>query len=356
MAKMRKLDGIIFYQAELEFLKLHLREYSAALTASSLVTYLLLRNNCDEEGLIREDDFVLKHVTDKYDLPYSSINKGLLRLEELGFVNRIFRNHKHYIELPLVMRFAVKDDVRKIAELNYFRVPTFIFENNYLNAFIKARDVAGIIGLLDIINALFRDYSNKSQTMLKRKILPLLLKMKKSFRSGKDWLKRLFNDGQGLINEVHFDKRANFGSSVVELSFNPAAFNEREVNPIEEAISSIARKEVRHHFKNSSILYKESELRNCIAVLKSDVVVHLQKLSIVVTKDMALQLTKQVLVDVLPKTIYAIEHTKFDNMPGLFRVRLKGFFKSFMKEHTHSGVMIKLAYQRSNLPIPELFV
>ncbi|MEB2280119.1 hypothetical protein LAV73_08935 [Lysinibacillus xylanilyticus] len=355
MAKVRKLDGIIFYQAELEFLKLHFREYSTSLTAASLVTYLLLRSNCDEEGLIREDDFVLKHLTDRYDLPYSSINKGLLRLEELGFVQRVFNNQKHYIQLPLVLRFAIKDDPRKSANLNYFRIPNYIFENSYLNAFIKARDVSGIVGLLDIVNALYRDYSNKSQSKIKRKIQPLLLKMKKSLRSGKDWLKRLLNDGNGLINEVNFDQRDTFGNSVVELRFNSDAFNEREVNPIEEAITAIAKKEIRKHFKNSTIPYKNSELKNCINIFKSDVLVHLHKLPNVLAKDMALQITKNLLVDVLPKTIYAIEHTKTENLPGLFRVRLKGFFNSFINTNEHARTMIRFAYQRNNTEIPPLF-
>ncbi|SCX63120.1 hypothetical protein [Lysinibacillus fusiformis] len=355
MAKVRKLDGIIFYQAELEFLKLHFREYSTSLTAASLVTYLLLRSKCDEEGLIREDDFILKHLTEKYDLPYSSINKGLIKLEELGFVSRVSVNHKLYIQLPLVSRFAVKDDPRKSAELNYFRIPYYIFENGYLNAFIKARDVSGIVGLLDIINALYRDYSNKSQSIIKRKIQPLLLKMKKSLRSGKDWLKRLINNGKGLIKEVNFEQRDTFGNSVVELRFNSDAFNEREVNPIEEAITAIARKEIRKHFKNSSIQYKNSELTNCINIFKSDVLTHLHKLPNVVANDMALHITKNLLVDVLPKTVYAIEHSKTRNLPGLFRVRLKGYLNDFVKTDEHTKTMIRFAYQKTNAEIPPLF-
>lgn len=355
MAKVRKLDGIIFYQPELEFLKLHFREYSTGLTASSLVTYLLLRSHCDEEGLIREEDFILKHLTDKYDLPYSSINKGFLKLEDLGFVRRVFINQKLYIQLSLVSRFSVKEDNRKSAELNYFRIPHYIFENGYLNAFIKARDVSGIVGLLDIINALYRDYSSNSQSIIKRKIQPLLLKMKKSLRSGKEWLKRLTNDGNGLIKKVNFDQRDTFGNSVIELRFNTDAFNEREVNPIEEAITAISKKEIRKHFKNSSIPYKNKELTNCINIFKSDVLVHLNKLPNVVAKDIALHITKNLLVDVLPKTIYAIEHSKVDNLPGLFRVRLKGFLKSFIQTDEHAKSMIKFAYQRSNTEIPPLF-
>jgi len=179
--------------------------------------------------------------------------------------------------------------------------------------------------------------------------------MKKSLRSGKDWLKRLINNGKGLIKEVNFEQRDTFGNSVVELRFNSDAFNEREVNPIEEAITAIARKEIRKHFKNSSIQYKNSELTNCINIFKSDVLTHLHKLPSVVANDMALHITKNLLVDVLPKTVYAIEHSKTRNLPGLFRVRLKGYLNDFVKTDEHTKTMIRFAYQKTNAEIPPLF-
>ncbi|UDK94915.1 hypothetical protein EYB33_00845 (plasmid) [Lysinibacillus sphaericus] len=60
----RVVDGIQFFDKELKYLNNYEFEYvhepKKKLTASSLVTYLLLRSLCDEVGLILEQDFNLK--------------------------------------------------------------------------------------------------------------------------------------------------------------------------------------------------------------------------------------------------------------------------------------------------------
>lgn len=60
----RVVDGMQFFDEELKYLKRYEHEYvygsEKKLTASSLVTYILLRSLCDEVGLILEQDLNLK--------------------------------------------------------------------------------------------------------------------------------------------------------------------------------------------------------------------------------------------------------------------------------------------------------
>ncbi|AMR93009.1 hypothetical protein [Lysinibacillus sphaericus] len=67
---MRVIDGIQFFDAEQQFLKLYEyeqeHEQQKKLTASSVVTYLLMRSQCDEAGLIYETEFNLKLVCENW--------------------------------------------------------------------------------------------------------------------------------------------------------------------------------------------------------------------------------------------------------------------------------------------------
>jgi len=164
----RVVDGMQFFDVELKFLKRYEHEYihgsEKKLTASSLVTYLLLRSLCDEAGLIMEQDLNLKGECEKRNLPYSSIHNGYHRLFDIGLLNIARINGRTYIQLPVVAAYVPTAIDPKMP--GYFLVPKAIFSSGFLRDFIKARDVRGLLGLLDLINGLYRESKRKSKQWL----------------------------------------------------------------------------------------------------------------------------------------------------------------------------------------------
>ncbi|MEX3625032.1 hypothetical protein [Viridibacillus arvi] len=260
----RRIVGAKFFQNELDYIKIYNNEYSGTkITAAALSTYLLLHYRCDDFGRIREDEFSLKELTDKYSLPYSSINRGFHLLLEIGLIKYLYENGKHFI---ILNNYEIYNGPDYDGSMNYFIMPTFLLESGALNQFIKARDVAGLIGLLDLLNTLYRQHSINGGGSISRAVDTWLKRMKKTTRNIKAWIKRI-----SAIFEC--DKKA--GNFIREgkyiLKFKDTVFGEQKIDPRKQRLGAKVRKDIQHFFKTSKLQYQTKDINDCYHTILSDV-------------------------------------------------------------------------------------
>lgn len=253
---MKVLDGIQFFDAEQQYLKLYEYELEheshKKLTAASLVTYLLLRSVCDSAGQIYEADFNLKELSAKMDLPYSSMHNGYHRLFEIGLLTIKHIAGHTYITLPIVAAHLPDKEDNEVS--SYFRIPRILFKGGFLKQFIKSRDVRGLLGLLDLLNGLFREWGRKRSTTLKRKKETLMKKIKHSKYAFKNWLQRV------LSNEASPIVVKNETDELFELTLAEAAFVERKKDAEFEQFNAATRNTLLSFVKSSRLSYRKADL------------------------------------------------------------------------------------------------
>lgn len=256
---MKVLDGIQFFDAEQQYLKLYEYEQEheshKKLTAASVVTYLLLRSVADSTGQIYEADFNLKELSDKMKLPYSSMHNGYHRLFDIGLLT-IKRIAGHtYITLPMVAAHLPDKEDSEIS--SYFRIPRTLFKGVFLKQFIKSRDVRGLLGVLDLLNGLFREWGRKRSTTLKRKKETLMKKIKQSKYAFKSWLQRVLSNEADSPIVVKSETDELF-----ELTLADTAFVEREKDGDFEQFNASTRSTLLSFMKTSRIQYRKEDVED----------------------------------------------------------------------------------------------
>lgn len=173
--EVKSLYGVKFHQMELNHIKaLHFEAPGGStVKSSSLAVYILLHFKIDTLGRIREDEFVLKPLAEQYGFHYSTLHKGFHELFDLGLLQYIDEHGIRYIQI------SGYDVLNQEGNLNYFILPKYILDSRVLAEFVHARDVSGIIGLLDLINSLSRENTKKGKFSYLLKCTTLLRKMKK---------------------------------------------------------------------------------------------------------------------------------------------------------------------------------
>lgn len=349
---MRVLDGIQFFDSEQQFLKLYeyeqVHEQEKKLTASSLVTYILLRSLCDDAGLILEADLNLKAECQKMNLPYSSIHNGYHRLFDIGLlvIDRI--GERTYIKLPIVAAHMPNAEDTEIS--SYFRIPKSIFSDSLLRDFIKSRDVRGLLGLLDIVNGLFREWARKRSTTLKRKKDSLLAKLKQSKYAFRKWIKLVLR-GENCLVEVKNERDGLF-----ELKFSEQAFTERKRDEAYEQFNASVRSTLSSLLRSSSIKYTSDDLNDlqyaCLQELTSPLY------RAMLENEKAENLVKMVATDVLDATVKQVENnsSKVKVLGAFFRKTLRIQTRIALREEKPLRILIASTYKNENLVVPEQFL
>lgn len=349
---MRVLDGIQFFDSEQQFLKLYeyeqVHEQEKKLTASSLVTYILLRSLCDDAGLIQEADLNLKAECQKMDLPYSSIHNGYHRLFNIGLLAIERIGGRTYIKLPIVAAHVPNTEDKEIS--SYFRIPKSIFSDNLLRKFIKSRDVRGLLGLLDIVNGLFREWARKRSTTLKRKKESLIAKLKQSKYAFRKWIKLVLR-GENCLVEVKKEQNGLF-----ELKFSEQAFTERKRDEAYEQFNASVRSTLSSLLRSSSIKYTSDELNDlqyaCLQELTSPLY------RAILENEKAENLVKMVATDVLDATVRQVESnsSKVKVLGAFFRKTLRIQTRIALREEKPLRILVASTYKNENLVVPEQFL
>ncbi|MCT6922798.1 hypothetical protein [Metasolibacillus sp.] len=381
---MKVLDGIQFFDAEQQYLKLYEYELEheahKKLTAASVVTYLLLRSVCDSAGQIYEADFNLKELSNKYSLPYSSIHNGYHRLFDIGLLT-IKRIAGHtYITMPMVAAHLPDKEDSEIS--SYFRIPRMLFKGGFLKQFIKSRDVRGLLGVLDLLNGLFREWGRKRSTTLKRKKETLMKKIKQSKYAFKNWLQRV------LSNEVDSPivVKGETGE-LFELALAEAAFVEREKDDEFEQFNAATRNTLLSFIKSSHIKYRQEDIEDFQWVCQQELTEPIYKgiaEFISYEQDYAnkvadgiiyvdgpgpsteqlrlkslLRSRKLLVPEILSATIVAVEQKskslKIKSLGAYFRKTLRIQIRAALKEDIGLRLAIAESYREKNLPVPVQF-
>ncbi|MGE6600138.1 hypothetical protein ACQKEY_00175 [Lysinibacillus fusiformis] len=345
------VDGIQFFDKELECLNKYEFEYvhdpKKKMTASSLVTYLLLRSLCDEVGLILEQDLNLKEECEKRNLPYSSIHNGYHRLFDIGLINIDRINGRTYIQLPIVAAYVPTAKDPKIP--GYFYVPKVIFSSNFLRGFIKARDVRGLLGLLDLVNGLYREFSRKRSTWLKRKKTTLFKKFQQSKKVFNKWLQRVFY-GQDSLIQVKQEL-----DGLYELKFTETAFRERKQDPEFDQFQASAHNTLSSLLRSSSVRYTKDELQDIQFACKQEVITPMYYA--VEANEKAMSTVKAVMADILSVSVRELERqtSNVKVLGAFFRKTLRLQTKRILQEEQPLRYLIASSYKDANWDVPEQF-
>lgn len=347
----RIVDGMQFFDEELKYLKRYELEYvygsEKKLTASSLVTYILLRSLCDEVGLILEQDFNLKEECEKHNLPYSSIHNGYHRLFDIGLLHIDRINGRTYIQLPVVAAYVPTATNTKIP--GYFLVPKAIFRSGFLRGFIKGRDVRGLLGLLDLINGLYRESKRKSKQWLKRKKITLFNKLKQSKHVFNKWLKRVFYGKNSLIQvKQEID-------GLFELAFVENVYRERKHDAKFDQFQASAHNTLSSLLRSSSVRYTSDELQDMQYACKQEIITPMYYA--VEANENAMSTVKAVMADILSASVRELER-QTDNIQVLgayFRKTLRLQTKRIFQEEQPLRYLIASSYKDANWDVPEQF-
>lgn len=379
MAGMKVLDGIQFFDAEQQYLKLYEYELEPEadkkLTAASVVTYLLLRSVCDSAGQIYEADFNLKELSNKYNLPYSSIHNGYHRLFDIGLLT-IKRIAGHtYITMPMVAAHLPDKEDSEIS--SYFRIPRMLFKGGFLKQFIKSRNVRGLLGLLDLLNGLFREWGRKRSTTLKRKKETLFKKLKQSKYAFKNWIKHVLSNQSDSLIVVKSENDELF-----ELALAEAAFVEREKDEEFEQFNASTRNTLSSFIKTSHIKYRKEDIEDFQWVCQQELTEpmykgiaeyiayeqdYTDKVNTGIIHDPEGQLrlksllrSRKLLVpEILSATVTAVEQKSkaldIKSLGAYFRKTLRIQISTALKDDVGLRLAIAESYREKNLPVPVQF-
>jgi len=349
---MRVLDGIQFFDDEQKYLKMYEyeqdHEQTKKLTASSLVSYILMRSICDDAGLIQEADLNLKAVCKKMNLPYSSIHNGFHRLFEIGLlvIERI--GERTYIKLPIVAAHIPNAEDNEVS--GYFRIPNSIFNNSLLRDFIKSRDVRGLLGLLDLVNGLYRNWSERRGTILKRKKETIIAKLKQSKYAFRKWLKLVLYGKDSLI-EVK-----NENNGIFELKFSEDAFTERKRDEAYEQFNATVRNTLSSLLRSSSIKYTNVELNDLQFACQQELTSPMYRA--ILANQNAEKLVKMVIADVLDTSVNTVEKSasKVKVLGAFFRKTLRIQTRIALKDEKPLRILIANTFRNEDLVVPEQFL
>ncbi|MGN7402006.1 hypothetical protein ACTHO0_19315 [Cytobacillus praedii] len=261
-----KIQGAKFFQNRLDALRIWTNNASKRnqLPASSLATYILYHFMCDDFGRILAKEFCLKHTAEQYNLPYTSLHNGHHRLISSGWILEEWINDELYYTIT---NYAELNNAEKNQSLNYFVIPKYLLKHAVLTPFISSRDVSGIIGLLELINSMYREFSiNPIKQTLKRTTYKLLKKMKKSQRSFKQWMNRI----EQLFTITILKNKQDQEQWII--GFVEGCYEEPKQDPELNRILSGIRKDITHHFTYSGLKYRKQHIQDVYFACKQELV------------------------------------------------------------------------------------
>ncbi|MFG3613435.1 hypothetical protein [Rummeliibacillus stabekisii] len=345
----KKIAGAKFFQNEMDFIKLFNQEYSGAkLTASCLSTYILFHYICDDFGRVREDELNLKYITDTHNLPYSSTNKGLHKLVEIGLIKEIVENGKYYFAINNYEYYNSPDYE---GSMNYFILPKYLLESEILNLFIKARDVDGLIGLMDLLNSFYRKQSIEGGGSLTRVVSTWIKKMKKTTRNINDWIKRI-----ATIFECDKKDGRYIKDSKYILKFKEAVFEEQNMDPKKQQLGAKIRKDVQHFFSKAKVDHSRKDVNDCYYALLNDVLDKIYEPFLEIPN--GARTVKTVILNTMTtsfKELFSKEYEVF-NIGGMFRKILRNSLKQeFDDLDIESKEYYRIWHAKYKKPLPAFY-
>lgn len=344
---MDKINGVKFFQHELNYLKLWHSESQggSSLTASSLSAYLLLHFYVDDLGRIREDDLVLKDLTTKHNLPYSSIHKGFHHLFTLELLTHQNENNIRYIQIA---RYAENNTPNREGKMNYFVLPKQMLSSGVLCEFIKARDVSGLLGFLDLINGLSREQTRKGKKAVIRKCESLLKIMKKTTRNIISWITRI-----GSLVQIKEQDGQTRRKKVWTFAFSEDCFDSVDYDLPKAQLGAGIRKEVQSALASLPIPLKSKDVRDAYIVMLQD---GLDVFYPIIDVDRGYTTLKLLLSDTISKVIGSLAerpNLPIDSFGGFWRKLGRDVLKHQYSElNLDMRLAIKAAYIKDGKAMP----
>lgn len=260
----RKIKGKKMFQRAITYLNLYHFDLKLEpkFTAGSLTAFIMLHFECNEDGRILEDNFVLKNITKKYDLPYSSIHRGFNQLFEQNLLKYITVEGRRFIQLEFY-----DNQVDDKGSMNYFILPTIVLQSNFLNECIKSRDVAGILMMLDCMNSLSRKQTMHGGGTVKRTFKHWIKMLKKTKRNIKNWFVRL----QQVIT-IAEESGDSIKEKEVVLKLADTSFVEQTENKEKEKVIAMVHKSLHRSLPMVNKTYNFSDVQDCTNVLKQELI------------------------------------------------------------------------------------
>ncbi len=142
-----KVRGFKFPKQIYDNLDLIFKESTIRVPSSALTVYLTLLSECNERGIVGE--YSMKSWSDKLDIPISTLCCGMRYLEGNNYIQDKIIQNRTVIEISHYERF---NNPERKEDLNYFRVPHFLFETNILKELVRRSNSKGIMFLLSLFN------------------------------------------------------------------------------------------------------------------------------------------------------------------------------------------------------------
>lgn len=262
-----KIVGVQFLQSNLEYLRTLIlkNDNKLGITASSLTAYICLHYISDAQGYINKEDFSYTQTAKEYNLPYSSFYKGVQKLYEFGLIVDELIEKENYIRIV-----GFVEEQQKLNKYNYFILPSNFLKSKLPNALIKARDTNGMIGVLDLLNQMYREHSIKhSKNSLNTKVTIVrryknwMEKIKKTNRNISDFVLNLANYFE--IQEVNQEEKRKRNKKV-EVQFKKETYE--EVKELQRIIYRATYDEVESHLRQTKFKQQKNMKRIASVVIE----------------------------------------------------------------------------------------
>lgn len=347
------LNGVKFFQTDLNFLELYRAEHfeGQRLTAATLATYLLFHFHCDDFGRVREDELVLKHITEKHQLPYTSIHNGYHALFEIGLLERQIINDKAYIAIKT---FEANNSPSINGSMNYFTLPYQLLNSGILSDFIKARDVSGLMGLMHLLNSLTREFKRSKKRNYALKFSSILRIAHKTKRNVTDWLNRLVRligheekEPTTAAATATNEKQLNF--SFVDECFENAEYDDQKVR-----LYGALRKEMNCMLLSLQVPYAGKDARDAVRVMAQDCLDVFYPITTIEGGIRELRWLMQESIKLVKNFLDIRTGDKIKNFGGFFRTVVRPILNEQCEQLTlESKLALKMDSLNTNKPLPQ---
>lgn len=203
-----KINGVKFHQMYLDLLK---TEHEVKpLYGSEIAMFMISLFYCDDFGRIhlKGNESLMKFGEDRTGIPYNTLYTGFQRLLERKLISEEIESGmpvyviKDYDILNSYRgdKSAALENVLHVphsnSAMNYFYLPEWVLDSpsKPLKQLVTAKDVQGLLVLLDVFNAFSRDLrfrEEAGQCKIKRKMSWLKDRLKRNAKKVRTWVERV---------------------------------------------------------------------------------------------------------------------------------------------------------------------
>ena len=279
------VKGVKFFQKQLDLLKAE--QERSPLPASSLALYILMHLKCDDLGRIKGKEFSLSDFQ-QGGIPYTTLHTGKMVLLERGLIREIIINDLPSFEIVGYKELNSPEHRIEGEKLSYFRIPYELLTKPLLKCLVSAREAAGILLVLDLLNRFTRFIGKNQAKAMQASFTYTMKSLQEKTKKTALKIRHIINLIQDFFSFEACDykerrpnkervtvKKKNVIQIVIKkfkVCINPDLLLIEEDEHATKTLEAAFRKELTVKLESAGISYHSKELRDMLTAVKQEVI------------------------------------------------------------------------------------